>query len=148
MLSCPIRAFFKLSFCSFNHCVHLNEKGAPKCVCVCLLFPEVSLFSGYSLKFNSVGSHKCICVYLHSFPLFVHHPFSSGCLIVSACSLATLMAARLIVYFAKTAKMLLFLYSVVSVFFFALLLPKSCLSSPTLLPSAQPHRVLQNVNPQ
>lgn len=92
------------------------KKGLPS-VCVCLLFPEVSLFPGYSLKFTSVGSHKCICVYLHSSPLFVHHPFSSGCLIVSACSLATLMAARLIVYFAETAKMLLFLYSVVSVFF-------------------------------
>lgn len=47
------------------------KKGLPS---VCLLFPLVSLFPGYSLKFTSFGSDECIRVYLHSSPLFVHHP--------------------------------------------------------------------------
>lgn len=95
--------------------MHLNfKKRLPS---VCLLFPEVSLFPGYRLNFPLLAQMSAsVCTFILPLYLFIT-PFSSGCLIVSACSLALLMAAGLIVYFAETAKMLLFLSSVVSLFF-------------------------------
>lgn len=123
MLSCPVRAFvnFRTNFCSFNHCLMSAfkwKKGSQvcafysrKCLCFLAIVLNLPLLAQMSVS---------VCTFILPLYLFIT-PFSSGCLIVSVCSLAILMAARLIVYFAETAKMLLFLYSVVSVVFFSLL---------------------------
>lgn len=78
-----------------------------KCLCFWAIALNLPLLAQMSVS---------VCTFILPLYLFIT-PFSSGYLIVSACFLAILMAARLIVYFAETAKMLLFLYSVVSVFF-------------------------------
>lgn len=91
------------------------KKDSQVCVCYSL---KCICFLAIALNLPLLAQ---MCVSLCTFILLLYlfiTPFSSGCLIVSACSLALLVAARLIVYFARTAKMLLFLYSVVSVVFF------------------------------
>lgn len=95
---------------------HLIKKRAPNCV---FLFPEGYLLVVYSTSLPLLAQMSIPYVPLF-LPLYLFiTPFSSGGLIVSACSLAILVAARLIVYFAETAK-LLFFYALLSlwVFFF------------------------------
>lgn len=92
----------------------MEKKGSQVCVCYslkCLCFLAIALNLPLLAQMSA-----SVCTFIRPLYLFIT-PFSSGCLIVFAFSLAILMAARLIVYFAKTAKILLFLYSVVSVFF-------------------------------
>lgn len=76
-------------FCSFNHCLMSAfkfKKKAPKCV---FAIPWSVFVSWLSTKFSSAGSDECICVYLHSSPLFVHHPillWVPYCLCLFSCS--------------------------------------------------------------
>lgn len=93
---------------------HLIKKRAPNCV---FLFPEGYLLVVYSLSLPLLAQMSVpVCSFIPSLYLFIT-PFSSGGLIVSACSLALLMAARLIVYFAETAKLFFFILCCLCGFF-------------------------------
>lgn len=94
---------------------HLIKKRAPNCV---FLFPEGYLLVVYSLSLPLLAQMSVpVCSFIPS-PLFVHHPlllWGSYCLCLFSCSTH---GSKTYSLFRRDSKVVVFLYSVVSVGFF------------------------------